>query len=231
MTDVAALLAAAIGLFIVILLGWWLFIASEGVYLGRRMVIFLYDRFAPRYDNVKGYKRELEHRYLAQPLMSRIAPNRDPLVLDIATGTGRLPLALIRYAHFQGRVIGIDLSVKMLQHGSSKFTDQPRVLLLHAAAEHLPFLSSAFDVVTMLEALEFIVEQRTVFAEIARVLKPGGLLLITNRINTRFMPRKTFTNEQLVEILFAFGFDDVEIEKWQLDYDRVWARKPAQPSP
>jgi len=229
--EITTIILTAVAIFIVLVLGWWLLIASEGVYLGRRVVIYLYDRFAARYDGVKHFRRELEHRYLAQPLMTRIAPNRAPLILDIATGTGRLPTTMIRYAHFRGRVIGVDLSRRMLDYAVPKFVDEPRVLFMQSDAAHLPFPNDAFDVVVSLEALEFMVDQGAAFAELARVLKPGGLFLITNRINTRWMPRKTFSNDQLVDMLFALGLDEIEIEKWQLDYDRVWGLKPYDPTP
>jgi len=119
----------------------------------------------------------------------------------------------------------------MLDYAVPKFVDEPRVLFMQSDAAHLPFPNDAFDVVVSLEALEFMVDQGAVFAELARVLKPGGLFLITNRINTRWMPRKTFSNDQLVDMLFALGLDEIEIEKWQLDYDRVWGLKPYDPTP
>ena len=62
------------------LLGWWLLVASEGVYLGRWMVILLYDRFAHRYDNVKHYHREYEEMYLAKPIMDTIAPQTNHII-------------------------------------------------------------------------------------------------------------------------------------------------------
>ncbi|MDX2160328.1 MAG: methyltransferase domain-containing protein [bacterium] len=211
-------------------LGWWLLIASEGVYLGRRVVVWLYDVFAPRYDAIKHFRREYDHRFLAQPLMARISPNKAPLILDVATGTGRLPLAMIRHAHFEGKIIGVDLSEPMLRHAWLKFIEERRVMLLQAPAERLPFASNTFDGVSCLEALEFMIDHQAALAEMVRVLKPGGVFLITNRINTRWMPGKTYDTETFVELLFDAGIDDIHVEKWQVDYDRVWGIKPAEPS-
>ena len=231
MIRLEEILITAFVIFVLLGLGWWLLIASEGVYLGRGVVVYLYDRFAKRYDGVKHFRREYDHRYLAQPIMIRVAPNKAPVMLDVATGTGRLPLAMIRHAQFQGKIIGADLSRPMLDHAQPKFTNEPRVTLLHTAAETLPFPNETFDVVSCLEALEFMVDRQRVLAELVRVLKPGGLLLISNRINTRWMPRKLYTNDQLVEALFSLGMDDIEIEKWQVDYDRVWGLKPEHAAP
>lgn len=210
----------------IIVLVWWLIFETEGVYLGRGVVIWLYDVYADRYDRIKKYSKIFDHAYLAQPIMDMIAPHQSPLVLDVATGTGRLPLALLNHAHFQGRIIAADLSRRMLAHAADKFIDdEARVTLLRAPAENLPFADDTFDVVTCLEALEFMERPREALREVIRVLRPGGLLLTTNRISTRVMPGKTWTNDQIADILLDLGMEAVEIEPWQVDYNLVWGVK------
>jgi len=103
--------------------------------------------------------------------------------------------------------------------------------LLCAPAEELPFHEAVFDVVTCLESLEFMRDQSQVLAEIARVLRPGGVLLITNRINTRWMPGQTLNDTTLSDLLREHGFVGVQIEPWQEDYNRVWARKVGESQP
>lgn len=212
-----------------IVLGWWLLIASEGVYLGRRVVVWLYDLYAHRYDQVKNYLREYEHMYLAQPIMDRIAPHRSPLVLDVATGTGRMPLALLRHPHFQGRVIGVDLSRRMLRFAARNlYVFDDRATFIWASAEKLPFPDNTFDVITCLEALEFMTSPRAALAEQVRVLRPGGLLLVTQRINTRYMPGKTWTAGQFQQILADLGVPDAQAQIWQVDYRKIWGRKAGE---
>ncbi|MBZ0302761.1 MAG: class I SAM-dependent methyltransferase [Anaerolineae bacterium] len=208
------------------LLGWWLFIASEGVYLGRRMVVWLYDLFASRYDGVKDFNPIYEHALLAQPILEHIAPHRAPLVLDVATGTARLPLALLKHKHFQGRVIGVDLSRQMLRRAAAKLRGfEAQTTLLWCPAEHLPFADHTFDVVCSLEALEFMPDPQAALHEMVRVLRPGGLLFVSNRINTKLMPGKTWTRDELAQLLVDCGLADADLEPWQEDYDRVWAIK------
>lgn len=223
--SVLALAITVAGLFA---LGWWLLITTEGVYLGRGVVIWLYDVYASRYDGIKGYRRELEHQYLAQPLLDEFAPRTDLLVLDVATGTGRLPLALSRHARFTGRVISIDLSVLMLQQAAQKLSGLSGYGFALAAAERLPFADGAFEVVTCLEALEFMIRREAVIAELMRVVRPGGLLLLTNRINAPMMVGKLYSEEMLVGILADYRADEVYFEHWQVDYDLVWVRKLAE---
>jgi ubiquinone/menaquinone biosynthesis C-methylase UbiE len=218
-------IALAVIALAIVLLGWWLLIASEGVYLGRRVVIWLYDFYAGRYDDIKQYSKEYDHMLLAQPIMERIAPIKAPLILDVATGTARLPLAMLRHRQFQGHVVAADLSRRMLAHAATKLKGDQRVTLLCVPAERLPFPDDTFDVITCLEALEFMTDTRVVLAEIVRVLRPGGLLLATNRINTRMMPGKTFSDDQMQTLLETLGMERVELEYWQVDYNRVWGYK------
>ncbi len=212
-------------------LGWWLFVETEGAYLGRRVVVWLYDLYAQRYDAIKGYNVVYEHALLAQPIMERIAPLRAPLVLDVAAGTGRLPLALLSHAHFQGRIVAVDLSRAMLARAADKLSeDAHRVALVWCPAEMLPFADDLFDLVTCLESLEFMANPAATLRELIRVLRPGGLLLFSQRINTPWMPGKAWSREQLIGLLSA-DMADAEVEPWQADYHRVWAVKDGSALP
>jgi len=217
---------------VVILTGvllWYLLIVTEGVYLGRRVVIWLYDLYAGRYDKIKAFQPLYEHMLLAQPIMQHVAPDTDPLMLDVATGTGRMPLAMLHHAHFEGQVIGADLSRKMLHEAAEKLAENyGYVYLLWCPAEKLPFGDNLFDVVTCIEALEFMPDPQAVIREMVRTLRPGGLLLITNRIGKHYMPGKTFKDDDLVRLLESCGMIQVRIEAWQVDYTRVWAVKSGE---
>lgn len=206
---------------------YWLLIVTEGVYLGRRVVIWLYDWYAGRYDEIKHFRSEYDHLFLSQPILKLIAPQKDPRVLDVATGTGRLPLALLRHGQFDGRIVGLDLSQAMLARAAAK-TDDPRVQWACAPAEALPVFDEAFDVVTCLEALEFMTSPGAVLAELARVVRPGGLILITSRRTGRWMPGKAWSFERSGDALDALGFERIEGQRWQVDYDLVWAFKPGE---
>jgi ubiquinone/menaquinone biosynthesis C-methylase UbiE len=219
--------AAALAIFLV----WWLIFETEGVYLGRRVVIWLYDVYARRYDAIKENDDLDEHLYIAQPMMQQLRHRTDPLVLDVATGTGRIPLALCQHARFEGYIIGIDLSRKMLQVAAEKiaaqhFTDY--VTLLHGSAELLPFDDHVFDVVTCMESLEFMPQPERQLTEIIRVLRPGGLLLTTLRIHERWMPGRIPTAAQFEAMLSERGIEDIDIQTWQYDYMLVWGRKAGE---
>jgi ubiquinone/menaquinone biosynthesis C-methylase UbiE len=193
-------------------------------------VVWLYDLYAGRYDDIKHFRVEYDHMYLAQPIMSAIAPIKSPLVLDVATGTGRLPLALLRHAHFQGRVIGLDLSRRMLSQAATKL-ELRRAPLIWSPAETLPFPDETFDVVTCLESLEFMENPDAVLWEAARVLRPGGLLLVSNRRTAHLMPGKTWKESDFESMFKALGMREAILERWQVDYDLIWCLKSGDSSP
>ncbi|MYD11444.1 MAG: class I SAM-dependent methyltransferase [Chloroflexi bacterium] len=230
--ELFLLLGVAIG--VAAFLIWWLIFETEGVYLGRRVVVALYDLYAGRYDRIKQFDESADITLISQPLLDRIAPDADPLILDVATGTGRVPLLMARNARFQGHVIGLDASGRMLDRAREKAADarfEPFVSLIQHDASKLPFEDSSFDVVTCLEALEFMPRPGTALAEMVRVLRPGGLLLTTIRIDTRWMPGRTWTEARMRAELEALGMRDIDVLIWQEDYSQVWALKAGSSQP
>ncbi len=224
------LLALAIGLSVGAFLFWWLLIETEGVYLGRRAVIALYDLVAHRYDGIKQFDEYADQVLVAQPILSAIAPQTDPLILDVGTGTGRVPLLMARNADFHGHVIGLDASRRMLKVAHDKVAAggfEKTITLMRQDASQLPFPDEHFDVVTCLEALEFMPKPAATLAEMTRVLRPGGLLLTTIRIDTRFMPDRVWSEAKMRASLQALGMRDIDFAIWQEDYTQVWACKRA----
>ena len=103
-------------------------------------------------------------------------PGRSPAevsVLDVGCGAGFLTNDL-GLAHYQ--VTGVDLSESSLDV-AKKYDRSGKVKSLPADAYHLPFESGSFSVVTCMDFLEHVEEPAKVVAEIARVLRPGGLFI------------------------------------------------------
>jgi ubiquinone/menaquinone biosynthesis C-methylase UbiE len=225
----AIIIGALLAIGVLAALAYWQLDLAEGVYLGRRVVIWLYDRFAGRYDAIKQFTDYEEARFLGQPLAFALQGAAMPLVLDVATGTARLPLTLLRQPTFQGRIVGLDLSRRMLHQAAAKTTShQDHLSLLWKDATGLPFRDAVFDAVTCLEALEFLPDTRVTLAEMTRVLRPGGIMMVTNRVGpgARWLPGRTMGREKLARLMEALSLQDVQIHAWQVDYDLVWARKP-----
>ena len=149
----------------------------EATHLGPRVQSWLYDRWAAKYDKGKQESQARDAEMLARPVLDSIKTAPVPLVLDLATGTGRLPLALLREPEFSGHVVAVDVSVGMLNEASKKLTEyHGRFTLVHKLNYPLPFPDGTFDVVSCMEALEVMPEMDTPLAELYRVLRPGGML-------------------------------------------------------
>ncbi|MFN8420498.1 MAG: class I SAM-dependent methyltransferase [Anaerolineae bacterium] len=228
MNSTILLLILAVVLALAAILLWWLLIATEGVYLGRRIVTWLYDVYANRYDSIKAYVPDWEQWTLAEPIHKMLSEIDQPLILDVATGTARLPAAVLTASEFDGTVIGLDRSAKMLDMAAQKLNADRRVSFVLSDAVALPFHSDTFDLVCCLEALEFVPDQWQVIAEIVRVTHPGGAIAITNRKGWQrwLYPFRTQDTQRFVrELQRRFDLDSVTPTLWQMDYDLIWAMK------
>lgn len=92
-------------------------------------------------------------------------------ILDVGCGTGGNIILLKKF----GRVVGLDSSAEALKFAERRGFAQ----LIQASATKLPLPDNAFDLVSILDVLEHIEDDRGVIGEALRVLRPGGLLLIT----------------------------------------------------
>ncbi|MCL6430631.1 MAG: methyltransferase domain-containing protein [Anaerolineae bacterium] len=207
---------------------YWALVLSEGAYFGPRVVAWLYDRTAARYDRIKNTQPSDDARYLARPLLLALEAVPDPLVLDVGTGTGRVPAALLAEEDFCGRVLGVDRSPGMLGQASCKpGVVSERCGLVLGDAGSLPVGDARFDAVICLEVLEFTACPQEVLRELTRALKPGGVLLISNRVglDALWYPGRLCGRGRLEAALRLLGLEVVETETWQTYYDLIWARK------
>jgi len=230
--DWIVLVLGLLGLVLLGLLLYWQLIVAEGTYLGSRVVTLLYDWSARVYERIKQYDVGDEQWFLGLPLARALELIPAPLVFDVATGTGRLPRALLRQPDFDGRVIGLDRSRRMLReavHRTAQFAD--RLTYVWQDAQRLPFEDDTFDAVTCLEALEFMPNPRAVLAELVRTLRPGGVLLVTNRIgrDAALLPGRAFPRNEFEQVLREFPLEEVKVRPWQVDYDLAWAVKAGEP--
>ncbi len=108
---------------------------------------------------------------------ARLTPNAR--VLDVGTGSGIVALEAARAAA-QGRVVGLDLSEGLLEVAREKANAMGggRISLVRADAEMVPFAEASFDRVVSLYALLHFPHPDRAMAEMVRVLKPGGWLVI-----------------------------------------------------
>src|SRR5581483_9506102 len=103
-------------------------------------------------------------------------------VLDLGSGAGTDSLIAAQMIGEQGRVIGIDMTVEMLAKARTAAVEAgvENVEFVEAEAEQLPFADASFDVVISNGVIDLIPDKDAVFAEIFRVLSPGGRIQVAD---------------------------------------------------
>jgi demethylmenaquinone methyltransferase/2-methoxy-6-polyprenyl-1,4-benzoquinol methylase len=139
----------------------------------------VFDSVAPKYDLMNDLMSGGLHRawkaYTVR--VANVRPGQS--VLDIAGGTGDLALAFAPKVGKTGRVVHTDINQAMLREGRNRLLDQGVALpTLVCDAEFLPFPDASFDVVTVAFGLRNMTHKEQALAEMCRVLKPMGKLLV-----------------------------------------------------
>lgn len=140
----------------------------------------MFDRIAPAYDrlnHVLSFQIDKLWRRRVVRIVRRMEPRR---ILDVATGTGDLALALAR--RIRGvQVLGVDLSENMLAEARRKAIAcglDERVILAPGDAERLEVADASVDVATVAFGVRNFGDMEAGLGEIARVLRPGGAIVV-----------------------------------------------------
>jgi demethylmenaquinone methyltransferase/2-methoxy-6-polyprenyl-1,4-benzoquinol methylase len=144
-----------------------------------RRVRGVFDSVAPRYDLMNDLMSLGLHRaWKAYTLLvADVRPGQR--VLDIAGGTGDLAEAFARKVGSAGQVVHTDINAAMLRVGRDRLLDAGLVLpTVVCDAEKLPFEADSFDRVSVSFGLRNMTRKELALAEMRRVLKPGGKLLV-----------------------------------------------------
>ncbi|MBA2672065.1 bifunctional demethylmenaquinone methyltransferase/2-methoxy-6-polyprenyl-1,4-benzoquinol methylase UbiE [Ramlibacter sp.] len=139
----------------------------------------VFDSVAPRYDVMNDLMSMGLHRgwKAYTVLVADARPGQQ--VLDIAGGTGDLAMAFARKVGPGGLVVHTDINEAMLRTGRDRLIDGGVVVpSLVCDAEKLPFATDRFDLVTVAFGLRNMTHKEQALAEMRRVLKPGGKLLV-----------------------------------------------------
>jgi SAM-dependent methyltransferase len=168
-----------------------------------------------RLEDRYWWYRALRDRVVA--LLDRYAGDARTF-LDAGCGTGRL-LQELRRRHSDVRSVGVDLS----PHALARCRARSLRDLSRGSVNELPLRSGAFDVVTSDDVLYFDgVDDRRALAEFARVLRPGGMLVVNlpafeflRGAHDAFVSgRRRYTREHLTELLAGAGFRILYASYW-----------------
>lgn len=125
-------------------------------------------------------------------------------VLDIACGEGYGTALLANAAK---SVIGIDISADAVAHASDKYRELQNVRFKVGSATAIPLPDACVDLVVSFETIEHLADQREMIAELRRVLRPAGLLIISSPNKKVYSDNRNFVNEFHVKELDMDEFD------------------------
>ena len=169
----------------------------------------VFDSVAGKYDLMNDVMSAGIHRAWKNWYVWQTGVKPGEAVLDLAAGTGDITLRLAKRmrgkeagADIEGRLVSSDINAAMLKIGEERLHNKGWLKNLEfviANAEALPFADNSFDLITMAFGLRNVTHQDKALAEMARVLKPGGRVLVLefsrpkNAVINRFYDWYSFT--------------------------------------
>ncbi len=157
----------------------------------KEQVEAMFDAIAPRYDllnRVLSLGIDQRWRRKAVAMLGAEQPER---ILDVATGTADLALEAMRLD--PKKVVGVDISEEMLRRGREKIERlglSDRIVLQRGDAEKLPFSDNQFHAALVAFGVRNFQDLDKGLAEIRRVLRPGGALVVLEFSKPRAFPIK-----------------------------------------
>ena len=144
-----------------------------------RRVAGVFDSVADRYDLMNNLMSGGMHRLWKRFTIDQSGVRPGQKVLDIAGGTGDLARAFQERVGPTGTVLLTDINASMLARGRDRMLDEGRVIeVVRCDAERLPFPDCTFDCVSVAFGLRNMTHKDLALAEMYRVLRPGGRLLV-----------------------------------------------------
>ena len=178
------------------------------------------------------------HTFVSAWGLSHLELPADAACLDIGCGGGVNVKRLLK-KNPRGTVVGIDYSEVSVE--KSKRCNRAAIhaqccQILHGNVMALPFSDAAFDAATAFETIYFWPDLAQAFAQVQRVLKPGGIFLLCNEMDGehpgddiwthKIHGMKLYTAPQLQTLLESAGFIDVQTDKNKSGWLCMTCRKP-----
>ncbi len=155
-----------------------------------------------RYDTQDQFHAWYEHWHRYHWVAPLVAGK---YLVDLACGEGYGSAVLAQTA---SQVTGVDISAEAITHASVRY-HQDNLQFKQADVLNLDFPDHGFDVVVSFETLEHLVEHDELMASFKRVMKPGGILIISTPDKAEYSDKTGFENEYHLKELYQTEFSDL----------------------
>jgi ubiquinone/menaquinone biosynthesis C-methylase UbiE len=174
---------------------------------GDDIIVEAFTELAPRYQQTMDQELRrflgLGYEEFARRLIETVSINEADVVLDVATGTAFIPRKLAEKARASNRIVGLDITLAMLEHGREMIEtagSYPGIQLVCASAMAMPFVGGIFNVVICGFGTHHM-DVPQMISEVNRVLKTGGSLVIADVGANAFW--RSFCGMALLRILLV----------------------------
>jgi demethylmenaquinone methyltransferase / 2-methoxy-6-polyprenyl-1,4-benzoquinol methylase len=161
-------------------------------------VAAMFDQVAERYDLMNDALSMGQDRYWRRMVARAVGARPGEVILDLAAGTGTSSRT---FTAAGARCVACDFSLGMLQVGARR--PAGRVRFVAGDAMRLPFADGAFDAVTISFGLRNVADPGAALAELRRVTRPGGRLVVCEFSRLRPAPLDALYGQYLARVLPA----------------------------
>lgn len=173
----------------------------------KNQVSTMFNNIAPYYDLLNRVLTLGIDQQWRKKAMKQLKADNPKMILDVATGTADLALEVVKHVDAE-KVIGIDISTDMLAIGRKKIEKknlQHVITLEEGDSENLPFEDNTFDAITVAFGVRNFENLEKGLAEMLRVLKPDGKVIVLEFSKPTLFPFKQLFNIYFKYILPTIG--------------------------
>lgn len=182
----------------------------------------MFDDVSTKYDRMNAVLSVGNDALWRIATTRAVGPAAGERILDLAAGTGTSSAALARNG---AQVVAADFSPGMIAVGRDKYADRSDIQFVEADATDLPFADEEFDATTISFGLRNVVRPKDALAEMLRVTKPGGRIVICEFSTPTLAPMRAAYNlylERVMPLVAGVASSNAEAYTYLNDSIRAW---------
>ncbi|MBD8467692.1 demethylmenaquinone methyltransferase [Plantibacter sp. CFBP 8798] len=186
----------------------------------------MFDDVSTKYDRMNAVLSVGNDALWRIATTRAVGPAAGERILDLAAGTGTSSAALARNG---AQVVAADFSPGMIAVGRDKYADRSDIQFVEADATDLPFADEEFDATTISFGLRNVVRPKDALAEMLRVTKPGGRIVICEFSTPTLAPMRAAYNlylERVMPLVAGVASSNAEAYTYLNDSIRAWPSQP-----